>query len=282
MKTILRVMAILCGLVAFAQAAGAAPEARLVDAYWALHDESSALSIEHGIWNMLLGRYVARGSDGIARVDYAAFSAPDRDALAGYLMALSQVQPTRLRRVEQRAFWINLYNALTVRAVLEHYPVGSILKIMRSGPFSPGPWKRNLIMLEGRDLSLDDIEHGILRPIWQDPRLHYALNCAALGCPDLAGEAYKVGQADAMLDRAAHIYVNHPRGARVVEGRLTVSKIYKWYARDFGGSDEAAIAHLIRYAGPELRASLEGIDRIAGYGYDWALNDKGGEIKGER
>lgn len=286
MKMTLRLIAALCALGVplgmFSWGAWAAPDARLIDPYWARHDESSALAIDHRAWDSLLFHYVTRGSDGIARVDYSAFGATDKAVLARYLKVLGLADPARLSRAEQLAFWINLYNALTVRVVLDHYPVPSILKITPSSLFARGPWKQDLITVKGRALSLDDIEHGILRPIWEDPRVHYVLNCASLGCPDLAGKAYKSGAIGAMLDEAARRYVNHPRGARVGRGRLKVSKIYKWYARDFGGSDKGVIAHLTHYAGPELRAALAGIDRIAGYRYDWTLNDKGEETKGER
>jgi hypothetical protein len=158
--------------------------------------------------------------------------------------------------------------------VLEHYPVDSIRKIAISpGLFSAGPWGKKLVTVEGKALSLDDIEHRILRPIWRDPRIHYAVNCAALGCPNLQPEAFTADNEEALLERAAHDYVNHPRGATVADGKLTVSSIYVWYQADFGGTDRGVIAHLQHYAAPALAAALAPIERIGADRYDWSLND---------
>ncbi len=129
-----------------------------------------------------------------------------------------------------------------------------------------------LIEVEGEAVSLNDIEHRILRPIWRDPRVHYALNCASIGCPDLRAAAFTAENAEALLDTAARAYVNHPRGARVENDRLTVSSIYAWFREDFGGTEAGVIAHLKRYAGPELAKALETATDIGGYEYDWALN----------
>ena len=128
------------------------------------------------------------------------------------------------------------------------------------------------VSVEGEALSLDDIEHRILRPIWKDPRLHYVLNCAALGCPNLQPRAFTAGNAQALLSRGARRYVNDPRGVAFDGDRLIVSSLYDWYAADFGGTDTAIISHLKRYAGPVLLAKLEAA-RCIDDDYDWALND---------
>jgi hypothetical protein len=122
-------------------------------------------------------------------------------------------------------------------------------------------------------VSLDDIEHRILRPIWKDPRTHYSVNCASLGCPNLPAQAFTSSNLEQLLDDGARAYVNHPRGARVENGRLTVSSIYVWFAPDFGSGDAGVIAHLKQYAEPALKKKLGSVDRIADDEYDWALND---------
>ncbi len=137
----------------------------------------------------------------------------------------------------------------------------------------PGPWGKKLVAVEGETLSLDDIEHRILRPIWRDPRIHYGVNCASIGCPNLIATAYTAENMDSLLTENARAYVNHPRGAVVEDGALTVSKIYSWFDEDFGGNEAGVIAHLRDYAGPELLARLRDIDDVADYEYDWALND---------
>jgi Protein of unknown function, DUF547 len=240
---------------------------------WTAHDPASAERVDHGAFATLLGRHVAIDASGIARFSYRRVGAAERAALQVYLAGLGATPVSRLARPEQFAFWVNLYNALTIEVVLAHYPVKSILDIdISPGWFARGPWGRPLIAVDGQALTLNDIEHRILRPIWDDPRIHYAVNCAALGCPNLAAEPFTAA-ADAMLTAAAGTYVNHPRGARIEGGGLVTSKIYDWYQEDFGGSERAVVAHLRRHAAPPLAQALAGITDIAGYDYDWRLND---------
>lgn len=253
----------------------AAPRAELW-AYWQAHDETSNTRVDHGAWAAFLGKYVSRGKDGINRVRYAAVSDADLQALSGYINRLSGVTVTALTRDRQLAYWLNLYNALTVQVVLDHYPVKSIRDIdISPGWFSDGPWDKQLITIEGKDLSLNDIEHRILRPIWRDPRVHYALNCASLGCPNLRREPYEAERIDAQLDDQARNYVNHSRGVTVTGNRVVLSRIYDWYRADFGGSTSRVLNHIRGYANPQLSEALEGVKGIAGYRYDWSLNDAG-------
>ena len=240
---------------------------------WAVSDETQGRHIDFAAWNEFLARYLVVGEDGINRVAYGRVLPADHEALSLQVAALAGLPITAYRRAEQQAYWLNLYNALTVRVVLDHYPVASIRDIKPGGPLSFGPWSKKLLHIEGEEVSLDDIEHRILRPFWHDPRLHYALNCASLGCPNLRPRAFAAAAMDVTLDDAARAYVNHPRGARVAGGGLFVSSIYRWYAPDFGGSDAAIIAHLRRYAAPPLSAALAPITAIAGDQYDWSLND---------
>jgi len=184
---------------------------------------------------------------------------------------MSRIEISRYNRDQQRAFWINLYNALTVEVVLDHYPLESIREIS-SGWFSRGPWDLELIEIEGEALTLNDIEHRILRPIWRDPRIHYAVNCASLGCPNLRMQAFTAANSDSLLEAGAVEYINHPRGARVVDGELHVSSIYVWFKADFGGNDAGVIAHLKKYAKGELRAAIDGIEHIDDDSYDWRIN----------
>jgi hypothetical protein len=259
-------------MVVWSFSAEAAPRAELW-AKWEAHDNGSTARIDHGIWNRFLQIYVRVGSDGIARIPYGRVSASDRDALGADLSRLASLPVSAYNRREQFAFWIDLYNELTVKLVLDHYPVSSIKDIdISPGLFASGPWGKKLIAIEGEPLSLDDIEHRILRPIWRDPRIHYAVNCAALGCPNLQSVAFAAANTESLLDRAAREYVNSSRGVAIAGNRLIVSSIYIWYKPDFGNSDRGVIDHLRRYAGPELAAALAGIDRISGDRYDWGLN----------
>ncbi len=207
-------------------------------------------------------------------VAYAQVTDADKKALGTYIAQLAATPISRLKRAEQRAYWINLYNALTVKVVLDHYPVESIRDIdISPGLFADGPWDKELIEVEGEALTLNDIEHRILRPIWRDPRVHYAVNCAAIDCPNLRSVAFTVGNAEMLLEAAARAYVNHPRGGRIEDGNLIVSSIYVWFQEDFGDNDAGVIAHLRRYAERDLAAKLSAVERIGSHDYDWSLND---------
>ncbi len=251
----------------------AAPKADLWDR-WLAHDPQSTATVDHKPWDRFLKANIVRGSDGVTRLPYATISAADRAALEGYLARLAETPVSKLNQTEQRAFWINLYNALTVSVILDYYPVKSILDIdISPGLFSNGPWGKKLVTIEREKVSLDDIEHRILRPIWQDPRIHYAVNCASIGCPNLQAQAFTAENTDGLLTKAAREYVNHPRGARIERKKLVVSSIYRWFAADFGGKDRAVIAHLKHFADPRLRVRLERVNRISNHGYDWSLNE---------
>jgi hypothetical protein len=256
---------------------GAAMAAPVSDPWprWRNHDPNSTRDVDHSAWDALLVRYRKDSPDGIARFDYGslAASAPDRAALSAYLEALSAAPISAFARDSQKAFWIDLYNALTIDVVIKHWPVASIRDIRISpGWFSSGPWGRKLIRIENEEVSLDDIEHRILRPLWSDPRVHYAVNCASLGCPNLPARAVTAANLETVLAHGAREFVNHPRGARVENGRLRVSSIYEWFKADFGGDDAGVIAHLRSHAGPDLARALESIARVSGHDYDWAIN----------
>ena len=127
--------------------------------------------------------------------------------------------------------------------------------------------------VDGQDLSLDDIEHGILRGLWKDPHIHYGVNCASVGCPNLQPQPFTGKTVDDQLTQAAIAYVNDPRGVRVIEKRVRVSSIYSWFKEDFGNSDQGVLDHLKTYADENLKADLSMFSRINGYDYDWSLND---------
>jgi hypothetical protein len=243
---------------------------------------AAAAAADDSAYDGLLQRYVSASADGINRVNYASWaaSAADRAALDAYVSELAAERPSAFPRERAFAYWINLYNAVTLQVILARYPVGSIRDIRSEGTgLDPrgliGPWRTRRLSVEGRRLSLDDIENSILRPAYNDPRVHYAINCASIGCPNLMTRAWRAETLEADLDAAARAYVNHARGVTVnANGSLRVSSIYRWFRADFGGTDANVIAHLRRYAEPALARRLEGASRIAGHDYDWALNGR--------
>ncbi len=243
--------------------------------HWQAFNGASRDRIDHRTWDAFLKTYLKPGPDGVNRVQYGRITDASKKALHGYLDRLRQTPIKLFKRTEQKAYWINLYNALTVRLVLEYFPVASIKDIeVSSGPLG-GPFDKKLLEVNGEPLSLNDIEHRILRPIWRDPRIHYAVNCASIGCPNLLTQAFTGDNEDTLLESAANAYVNHPRGARIEDGKLIVSKIYGWFSEDFGGTEEGVIRHLRRYAQPSLARALEGRTAIDDYEYDWRLNGAG-------
>ncbi len=242
---------------------------------WERHDAASTQTIDHRAWGALLARYRVAGADDVARIRYAAVTPADRAALGQYVARLEAVEIDRFNRREQFAYWVNLYNAATLRVVLDRYPVKSIRDIALGGLLEVGPWGAKLVTVKGERLSLDDIEHRILRPLWRDPRIHYVVNCASIGCPDMPPAPLTGANAETVLEAAARGYINHARGAAVRDGRVTVSSIYRWYREDFGNSEAGVLAHLRRYAAPPLTAQLAGVSAIDRYRYDWALNDAG-------
>lgn len=265
------IVRIVVALTLFALSAAPAAAQNLA-ARFSKHDAASTETVDHGDWGKLLAAYVRSAPDGVNRVDYRRFKAQGYGALRDYLAKLQAVKVSSLRRDEQFAFWANLYNAATVEVVLKSYPVASIRDI-GGGVFSKGPWKLKLVKVEGIELTLDDIEHNILRPVWRDPRVHYAVNCASIGCPNLPRAPFAGATLSAQLSAAAREYVNHPRGFSVSGGSIKASQIYSWYAEDFGGNATSVLRHARGYARGELANALKDATTISGYDYDWRLND---------
>jgi hypothetical protein len=261
-------------LVLVAGAAAAAPRAVLWER-WMASDPHSTRTIDHGAWDKFLMRYVRIAADGSHRVAYGEITPADRAVLEGYIDQLAAVPISQYDRAEQMAYWINLYNALVVRVVLDHYPIGSVRHLGErgDGPWEGPPWSLPEVEIEGTQVSLSDIEHRILRPIWQDPRVHYALSCAALGCPGLQPEPFEGARLERQLDEAAMTYINDPRCIQLADRTLEVSSLFRWYQEDFGGSERAVINHLMAYAEPELAMRLQTFDRLSADMFDWRLND---------
>lgn len=233
-----------------------------------------APAVDHAPWDSLLRAHVA---DGL--VDYDAFARSA--AFRGYLARLARTDPAALPRDEQLALWINAYNAYTIQLVVRHGERTSIRNINRTlGVFrGGGPWKEPLAVVGGRRYTLDDIEHGIIRPRFRDARIHFALVCAARGCPPLRGEAYTGARLDAQLDDQGRIFLREsPTKNRVDVATRTVylSPIFlsfRDYIDDFGGSRAAVGRYVARwFEGSERALLLSGDFRVVETPYDWGLN----------
>jgi len=265
-----------CGL---ATTASAAPDSDLWD-YWSPAAKEQSQTVDHSAWNTILDQYVSVEDD-LNNFDYGALadSQSDSQSLKSYIASLSQLDPRMLTRPQQLAYWVNLYNALTIDVVLSEWPVGSIRDI-RDGVFSAGPWTRKLANISGQKLSLNDVEHRILRPIFNDARIHYAVNCASRGCPNLQPVAYTADNAEQLLNKGAKEFVNSARGVSIAGSKLTVSSIYEWFKVDFGNSDANVIAHLSQYADAPLAEKLKRVTKISRDQYDWKINAISGTAPG--
>jgi hypothetical protein len=231
---------------------------------------------DYAPWSSFLAHYLDKSvPDGIVRVRYAQVTPADKKALAAFVKGLQAQKPSRLPADAQRAFWINLYNAKTIAIVLDHYPLDSIRAIQIPDSPKPGPWDAKLLHVEDRDLSLNDIENNILRAQWKDPRIHFALNCASLGCPDLSSEAFTAANLNAMLDAGEKNFLASPRAAGFAGDTLKLSSLFDWYKSDFGLTERVVLTWLERHAPPATATRIKSHHGKVVYVYDWKLNASG-------
>ena len=226
----------------------------------------SDIAVDHSIYATLLKKYVHQGN-----VDYSGFKMEELK-LDQYLKVLENVDSESLSRNEQFAFYINAYNAWTIKLILSGYP--GIKSIKELGNILKTPWKKKICRIDGDVITLDDIEHHILRPRFKDPRVHFAINCAALDCPPLASEPYAGNTLDRQLNNAVTAFINN-RQRNYFEGNiLYVSRIFKWFKEDF---NEDVVGFFIKYADEDLKKKLEikkQAIKITYLRYDWSLNGK--------
>ena len=215
-------------------------------------------------WDSLLEAHV---HDGL--VDYAEVKT-DREKLDQYLAFLDSMDPAAMDRQEALAFYINLYNAASIRLIAEHYPgLGSIKDL---GSWFTSPWELLVVPLEGEMVTLDHIEHEIIRPTFKDPRVHFALNCTALSCPPLLNQAYDPERLEEQLDQVTRAFLNDPTRTWLTGDTLHLSRIFKWFAEDFIDP----VAFVRGYAEGDLKARLDalgGAVKVRYQEYDWSLND---------
>lgn len=221
----------------------------------------------HSEFNSLLGSYVTE--EGV-RYGAWADAAEDLQRLSSYIDHLEAVSPGTLDRGAELAYWINLYNAVTLELVLSNYPLDSIKD---TAGFLRSPWNKKLVVVEGSELSLNAIENEIIRPRFQDARIHFALNCASVGCPPLAQSAYRADSLDDQLDNACRRALNDPRWVRIESDRLILSKIFDWYREDFE-RDAGSVKEFITPYREVGEVSVEGLEglKIKHADYDWSLN----------
>lgn len=268
---LLRALITLSLLTSLPSVAGIIPDSDPWE-HWRPAADSRQVDVDHNAWDLILQTYLdADHPSGIYRFDYASVTAADRQLLDGYIAYLANVPVAQLTTGQQQAYWINLYNALTVQLILDNPGVSSIRRI-KDGFFSIGPWGRDLIVIDGQTLTLNDIEHRILRPLYGDARVHFAVNCASLGCPNLQPVAWTADNLEKLYDAGARAFINHPRGVTVTADRLTLSSIFSWFDEDFGDGRREVLGWIAQFAEPALAETLRGWNGRVRYDYDWDLN----------
>lgn len=238
----------------------------LFDLMYLLPQGLAATPVDHSIFAFLLMRHVNQGD-----VDYQSFKR-EESKLDQYLNVLEKTPTHNLSRDEQFAFYINAYNAWTIKLIFSGYP--GIKSIKELGSFIKSPWEKKICRIDGDVMTLDHIEHNILRPRFKDPRVHFAINCAALSCPPLRSEPYIGSELDHQLDDAATAFINNPKRNYLSGDTLYVSKIFKWFAKDF---NDDVIGFFLKYANEDIKKELEAKKdniKIKYLHYDWSLNGK--------
>lgn len=224
-------------------------------------------------------------------VDYAKLKSNRAalDRVVAEFGTVTQAEEAAWPRAQRLAYWINAYNVFTLRAIVDHYPIqGSWFSLYPKNSIRQidGVWTDLQWSAGGRRITLDDLEHKLLRPQFQDPRVHFAVNCASLGCPPLATEPYRAATLEAQLDAAAVRYLQSPRGLTAEGGTLRLSSIFKWFGGDFearfaaagptgrSATDRALLGVVAKYGpAPAQALARSAQTRIAFLDYDWSLND---------
>jgi hypothetical protein len=268
----------------------------LADPFWSsktrlTESGSQAEAIDHQLWDAFLHRHRRALQD----YDYAAIQA-DLPALERYVLKLEQIDPRSYSNSEQKAFWLNAYLAAELRLFLQRYPVSSVQdiqpgiwhwlglmqeKLSLSSPvldaFKPGPWKIPVLHIAGRHVSLSHIQHRILRPLFNDPRIHFVIHPFARSGSDFPLQAFAADRVEKQLHQAAVHFINRGDTVRQIgnTNEYQLNRIWHWYRLDFGGSEASVMRILMRYSQRRQRAQLAQAKGSFDYYFDWRLNDPG-------
>lgn len=226
---------------------------------------SESQAVSHSLWDSLLQEHVSENG----WVNYEGFI-QDSLRFNRYLQLLSSNHPNRKNwsKEEQFAYWVNAYNAFTVKLIVDNYPVASIKDIKGGIAFVNSVWDQNFIQIEEATYSLNNIEHGILRKRYKDPRIHFVVNCASVSCPTLWNKAYTAEGLEEQLNEAARRFLADESRNKLSAESVQLSKIFSWYRLDFRKVDKSIVGYINRYAPTPVNkdASVEYLD------YDWNLN----------
>ncbi len=222
--------------------------------------------LKHDQWSGLLQTYVSASGN----VDYKGIKEHEAE-LDAYLTVLSGNHPTAdWDKNDQLAFWINAYNAFTVKLIVKNYPVVSIKDLGGSIYKVNTPWDEKFIKIGAETYDLNNIEHGIIRKEFNDPRIHFAVNCASISCPPLRNEAYIGSKLNAQLDDQARKFINDPTKNKITKNKAQLSKIFTWFKGDFTATGLSISEFINQYAEVKMTEKT----KVTYFDYDWNLNGK--------
>lgn len=234
-------------------------------AMWHSSVENNSQIIDHSAFDSFLKTYVVSNHpSGINRFRYGDVSRRDTKLLNKYIAKMASIDPRDYRKLEQKAYWLNLYNALTLQGLLKVYPVTAVDRDKLS--------RKRRVSVAGKKLSVADIDKHILRPIWQDYKMVFGLSCAAVGCPAIHDQAFTGLNTNRLLKQYAREFINHPRGLTVSKDELRVSSIFSWYRDEFGGEDRQLIRLFTHYAEDNKALYILGFSGDIEYAYDKRIN----------
>lgn len=260
-------------LITALNTAYAEPPAELIE-FWDDFEEESGIQVKHAPWQEILDAYLNdQHPSGISRFDYDGVSDSDLEKLREYLSYLQRLDPRQFNKAEAKAYWINLYNAAVVELLVDASKSDTVNSIreLRSGVFAAGPWRRKIFNVTLQDMTLDDIQHGVIRPIWRDHRTHYVLTKGSLGGANMPKTAFNKDNTEALLAAAEEEYLSHPRAVRLNAGDLILSSVFEWYAADFAADNALFLEYLRNNAPANVASPLNAIDETR-FEYDWDLN----------
>ena len=226
---------------------------------------SDSHPISHELWDSLVKKYAS--TDG--KVNYQGFI-QDSVQFNSYLKLLknNHPNPQNWNEKEQLAYWINAYNAFTVKLIVDHYPLKSIKDIKKGLPFINSVWDIKFIKIEDATYDLNNIEHSILRKNFEEPRIHFAINCASVSCPNLRNEAFTVEKLEDQLTEQAKLFLKDQGKNIITADKVELSNLFSWFKKDFKKKGNL-IAYLNKYAPVQINKNAK-IDYLD---YDWNLNE---------
>lgn len=231
-------------------------------------ENASAAPVDHSAFDRLLKKYV--NEKGL--VNYKGFKS-EMKAFDQYLDMLSKNPPaSSWSKKEEMAYWINAYNAFTIKTILKHYPVQSIKDIGSKIqiPFVNTPWAEKFFAIGGEKMSLDNIEHGTLRKKFDDPRIHFALVCASISCPRLRNEAFTAEKLDAQLDDQGEEFLNNSAKNKISKDQARLSKYFDWYKGDWNNNGQSVVKWVNKYSTTDITSNT----KIEYLDYNWNLNEQ--------